>query len=119
MTEHSPLDVYHYEKGYTRLTGTEDWVIVAELGEGGWEWTMFKAFYSPSARRYFWHGGSGCSCNDWSDGVGTSADFEDGDRNALLRAWEEFSKAHSYDFSTEDYLAGVSEIRAFNTKEAK
>jgi hypothetical protein len=113
LTERSPLDVYQYGKGYARLAGTEDWVTVTELGKGGYEWTEFKAFYSPSARRYFWHGDSGCSCNGWDDGFANSSAFEDGYRDALFRSWEEFAKNHSYTFSTTDYLAGVSEIRAF------
>jgi hypothetical protein len=45
--------------------------------------------------------------------VGTSADFEDGDKEALLRAWESFTKDHSYTFSATDYLDGVREIREF------
>jgi hypothetical protein len=100
---------------YSPIPGTEDWAEVALLedGRGDYEWTEFKAFYSPSARRYFWHGDSGCSCNGWSDDVSTPAGFEDGDRAALLRAWESFTKDHSYDFSTEDYLSGVAEIRNF------
>lgn len=97
------------------LLGTEDWVSAAELddGAGGYEWTEFKAFYSPSARRYFWHGDSGCSCNGWGDGVGSASSFEDGDRAALLRAWEAFAKEHQYSIHVNEYLSGVSEIRNF------
>lgn len=98
---------------YQPIPGTEDWVEVADLGEGGYSWTEFKAFYSPSARRYFWHGDSGCSCNGWSDDLSTVADFGDGDLAALLRAWETFTKEHSYAFTTADYLSGVTEIRKF------
>lgn len=108
------LENYDYKSNsYVPMTGTEDWLTVADLGEGGYEWTEFKAFYSPSARRYFWHGDSGCSCNGWSDDLSTSADFEDGDRAALLRAWEAFTKDHSYTFSGDDHVAGVTEIRNF------
>jgi hypothetical protein len=96
------------------LPGTEDWVEVAKLDDqGGYEWTDFNAFYSPAARRYFWHGDSGCSCNSWSDGLGSAADFEDGDRAALLRAWESFAKDRQYTISVSDYLSGVEEIRNF------
>lgn len=100
---------------YSPIPGAEDWVDVAALedGRGDYEWTEFKAFYSPSARRYFWHGDSGCSCNGWGDEVGTAADFEDGDRATLLRAWKAFTEDHSYDFSTDGYLSGVAEIRNF------
>ena len=110
------LKSYDYRTNkHTAMPGTEDWVEVARLGDdgGSYDWTDFNAFYSPSARRYFWHGDSGCSCNGWTDGLGTSADFEDGDKEALLRAWESFAKDHSYTFSATDYLDGVREIREF------
>lgn len=97
------------------IPGTEDWVDVAEMEDGrhDYEWTEFKAFYSPSARRYFWHGDGGCSCNGWSDDVKTVSGFEDGDRAALLRAWKVFTEENSYDFDANDYASGVSEIRNF------
>lgn len=115
MTD-SPLTKFNYDTGKSEpLPGTEDWVRVAALEDGrcDYEWTEFRAFYSPSARRYLWHGDSGCSCNGWGDDVRTPSDFEDGDRAALLRAWETFTKDHSYDFSPADYLVGVSTIKAF------
>lgn len=101
------------------LPGAEDWVEVAEMedGRGDYEWTEFKVFYSPSARRYFWHGDGGCSCNGWGDEIHTASDFEDGDRAALLRAWKVFTEENSYDFSATDYADGVSKIRDF--KESK
>ena len=101
------------------LPGAEDWTEVAEMddGRGDYEWTEFKAFYSPSARRYFWHGDGGCSCNGWGDEIHSLSDFEDGDRAALLRAWKTFTEENSYDFSAADYADGVSKIRNF--KESK
>ncbi len=109
------LETYDYStNSYTAMTGTDDWVEAAALGDGGgYEWTEFKAFYSPSARRYFWHGGSGCSCNSWNTDLTSSADFEDGDRGALLRAWEAFAKDHEYSIPVSVYLPGVSEIHNF------
>jgi hypothetical protein len=110
------LTTYDYKTNeYVPIEGTEDWVEVARLGDdgGSYEWTDFNVFYSPSARRYFWHGDSGCSCNGWGDGLSTAADFEDGDRASLLRAWEEFSKAHSYAINVRECTDGVSEIRKF------
>lgn len=107
------LETYDWKtREYRRIPGTDDWVTVVELGEGGWEWEEFKAFWSPSSRRFFWGGASGCSCSDWSESFDSAADFEDGDRDALLRAWETFAK-NGYFLSDEDRLAGVSEIRAF------
>ena len=112
------LGKYDYNtNSYKRMIGTEDWAEVADLGEGGYSWAEFKAFYSPSARRYFWHGDTGCSCNGWDDDLATSADFQDGDRAALLRAWETFAKENDYDITTPDYFAGVIEINNF--KEAQ
>lgn len=101
----------------TPYSGTEDWVEVATLGDqGGYEWTDFNVFYSPAARRYFWYGASGCSCNSWGDDLSSAADFENGDRAALLRAWETFAK-ESYGISVTDYTDGVTTIHAF--KESK
>jgi len=99
---------------YLPIPGTEGWVEAAKLGDqGGYEWCDFNAFYSPSARRYFWHGDSGCSCNSWGEDLTGPADFQDGDRAALLRAWETFAKEHEYSIRTTDYLAGVVTINNF------
>lgn len=108
------LEQYDYESNkYLPMHGTDDWVLVGELGDGGgYEWTDFNAFYSPSARRYFWHGDSGCSCNSWIDDLSAAADFQDGDRAALLRAWEVFAK-DSYSIDVTEYLNGASTIRDF------
>jgi len=98
---------------HLQIPGTEDWAEVADLGEGGYSWCEFKAFYSTSARRYFWHGGTGCSCNSWSDDIANAADFENGDRAALLRAWETFAKDHEYSIHVSEYIPGVTAIRNF------
>ena len=109
------LNRFDYNKGeYTRRSGTTDWVEVGQLGDGGgYEWTDFNVFYSPTARRYFWHGDSGCSCNSWSDDLGAAADFEDGDRAALLRAWESIAKEHKYSINAADHIDGVNTIQSF------
>lgn len=110
----SELTKFNYETFKEEpLPGTEGWVEVAALddGRGDYEWSDFKAFYSPSARRYFWHGDSGCSCNGWGDDVSSAASFEDGDRPALLRAWETFAKEHF--FNTGVYVSGVATLRNF------
>lgn len=99
---------------YKRMSGTEDWIEVALLGtQGGYDWCDFNAFYSPSARRYFWHGGSGCSCNSWSEDLANAGDFENGDRAALLRAWEAFAKEYSYSIHVTEYTHGVTTIKNF------
>lgn len=109
------LSTYEWNSGeYKRMPGTEDWAEVARLGDqGGYEWCDFNAFYSPSARRYFWHGDAGCSCNSWSEDLGNAADFQNGDRAALLRAWEAFSKDYPYSIHVADYTHGITEIKNF------
>jgi hypothetical protein len=109
------LEKYDYETNqYVPIPGTEDWVEVAKLGDqGGYDWSDFNAFYSPSARRYFWRGDSGCSCNSWIDDIHDAASLENGDRDALLRAWDTFAKEHEYSIPLSVYLPGVSEIRNF------
>ena len=100
---------------YEPIDGAADWVEVATLEDGrmDYEWAEFRAFYSPSARRYFWHGDSGCSCNSWGDEVQGVEDFENGDRASLLRAWETFTEDHSYGFDSNAHLSGVAEIKKF------
>lgn len=92
----------------------EGWIEVGRLGGygGGYEWTDFNAFYSPSARRFFWHGDSGCSCNSWSDDLRSASDFENDSQADLARAWEEFAK-EQYTITTADYIDGVSVIKAY------
>lgn len=113
------LNTYNWSSNtYERIPGTTDWVEVADISEGGYDWTEFRAFYSPSARRYFWHGDSGCSCNSWADGIASAANFEDGDKGALRRAWEFFAKERSYTFGAADYLNGVEQINKFEEPNA-
>lgn len=85
MSELSELSRYNFEANESRrLPGTEDWLEVAKLGDqGGYSWSDFNAYYSPSARRYFWHGDSGCSCNGWGDELGSSEDLQNGGRADL------------------------------------
>ena len=115
MSDYSALDsVWNSAEGkYGRIPGTEDWVTVAELGEGGYDWQEWKLFYSPSQMRYFWHGRSGCSCSNWDDDLSSSIDFENGDRADAIRAWERFTKEHSYSFDVSSYLDGVAKIKGF------
>lgn len=113
---HETLRRYSYDANkYVPLTGTEDWVKVATLhgSEGGYDWADFNAYYSPSARRYFWHGDSGCSCNSWEEGVSSAADFEDGDRDSLIRAWKDFAETHTYNITTTQRQSGADAIRSF------
>lgn len=109
------LNTYNWNSSaYGRIPGTDDWVEVARLGDqGGYDWCDFNVFYSPSARRYFWHGDRGCSCNSWQDDISTAESFQNGDRESLLRAWETFAKDNEYSVHISGYLSGVTEIKNF------
>ena len=109
------LETYEWAgNSYKRMAGTDGWVEVARLGDqGGYDWCDFNAFYSPLTRRYFWHGAAGCSCNSWQDDLESVDDFENGDRAALLRAWEAFAKLHHYTIHVTEYTHGVTTIKNF------
>lgn len=97
-----------YEK--EQLPGTEDWIFAAGVSDGdGYDWCEFNVFWSPSARRYFWYGNRGCSCNSWADGVSSAASFEDGDREAVVRGWERFCEGYWIGDSVRE--RGVAQLR--------
>lgn len=95
------------------VPGADDWVEVYNYcGGESYEWHDLEAFYSPSARQYFWISGGGCSCSYLWEYVETVDDLENGDREALIRA----VKRHiDDDFTTEpgDKAEGVRRIRTF------
>ena len=101
--------------GYRPIPGTEDWYFVTEAGNGGgYDWTTWRAYYSPSARRYFWHGDIGCSSSTWTDDLDSSDDFGNGSRADALNALREFAKDHDeYGISHADALDATAEIRTF------
>lgn len=79
------------------VEGSEDWIAVAHDSESeGYDWRAISFYYSPSARRYFWYSDGGCSCNWHMDGPMALSYFEDGDRDAALRAavrWPSYGNA--------------------------
>lgn len=90
------------------IEGTEDWIAVATESESeGYDWSAISFYYSPSARRYFWFSDSGCSCNWHMDYVDSVGQFEDGDRQAAIKAAKQW-----------DAQLGV-EVRAFNPGRAE
>ena len=98
---------------YEAMEGSEDWQhVVSLVGGGGYDWTELHAFYSPSARRFFWHGATGCSCTYWGSGL-TVGDFEDGDRDALLRSLEAFASGHDWVIDTWDVLDAHRIVRTW------
>ncbi|WP_067201145.1 DUF7574 domain-containing protein [Microbacterium sp. XT11] len=78
---------YDFDKGEdVALPGTEDFVQVGDAYAGGWNWSNFSAYYSPSRDRYYWLDEGGCSCSGPGDSVYSVADFQEGSREELTRA---------------------------------
>lgn len=99
----------YYDRAHAMPT---DWVHVASIDEGGgYDWTEFHAFWSPTDRRYFWAGDAGCSCNAWGDGIHGAGDFENGDRSALTRAIRAF--VNDYSVSATAALDAMVAVRTF------
>ena len=99
---------------YLPIPGTEDWYLVAETDAGGYSWTTWRAYYSPSARRYFWHGDSGCSCSGWADNLHTSSRFESGSREDAARGLHRFAEVYGgYGLSPAHALGADTKIRTF------
>lgn len=73
---------------YEQMPGTEDFVPVLFVDEGGYEWAEFHAWYSPGQRRYFWSGQTGCSCFSYE--VSSLGDLQVGSRDDLLRSIKEW-----------------------------
>lgn len=89
-----------------------DWQHVLSISDGaGYEWSEFYAFYSPTARRFFWSGGSGCSCSGWGDDLKRETDFENGSKADLERAARDFLDDNSYDFTPADGIAAMETLR--------
>lgn len=104
LTEQLPL---HTEGP---LEGTGDWEPAVSLVFGDWEWTEFHAYWSPSARRYFWHYDSGCSCNAWGEDLRTAADFENGDKDGLLRGLRAFAEHYDYTVKAPALLEAMAAV---------
>ena len=117
MTNPSPPRIYmevNGEYGEHAIPGAEDWHLVTELGEGGgYDWTTMRIYYSPSARRYFWHGDSGCSCNSWADSIATIAGFDDGDRAAATRAVRAFAADNEYGVTASGAIDATAAVQTF------
>lgn len=85
------------------------WVHVLTVdGSGTVEWATLHAFYSPTDRRYFWYGNSGCSCDWWGEELGSEADFENGEKADLERAIQRFA-----DTEYGDMLDALADLRRF------
>ncbi|WNN93707.1 hypothetical protein SEA_CALLINALLBARBZ_57 [Arthrobacter phage CallinAllBarbz] len=96
------------------IPGTEDFVEVLSSYGGGYDWCSFNAYYSPSARRYFWYTDAGCSCIGPMEYLDSVGDFRVGSRVDLIRAWNEWAVPTSdYDMTIADKIAGALKIRQF------
>lgn len=107
-------DLLEYTSGREELKNS-DLVTVLSLNLGsGYSWNEFHAFYSPSRRRFFWASAAGCSCNSWSDYVGTLDDFENGltraDVMSALNRWFDEEEA-----SPDIRVRALAEINSFST----
>jgi hypothetical protein len=109
MPEFTTYD--HASGDYKAVPGTEDFVSVVYESTGGYDWSAFGAYYSPSRRRYFWLHDGGCSCNSFGDSVKSVEEFENGDRAALLRAVEEAITVPQRD-AYGDYYTAADRARA-------
>ncbi|QDF14197.1 hypothetical protein SEA_GARDENSTATE_24 [Microbacterium phage GardenState] len=76
----------HSTGSYKAVPGTEDFIEVDVADTGGYSWSAFGVYFSPSARRYFWLSDSGCSCYSYGEYVASIEDFENGSREDALRA---------------------------------
>lgn len=61
-------------------------VEVFAAGEYDYEWAIFTAWVAPSGR-YYWYADSGCSCTGYGEHFTSAADFSDGARITLERAF--------------------------------
>lgn len=104
------------ELNWRGIKGTEDFVPVVSVGDGGgYDWNVLEAWWSPSLRKFFWLSDSGCSCNALGDSVTSVGDFEAGDRDALtsaVRAWHDAAYSPT---TPSEKLADLASVKTFIT----
>ena len=89
----------------TEIPGTSDFRTVIEAtAYESYEWAEFHAWYSPSARQFFWSGQSGCSCNMFEIPA-TIDGMENGSKQDMINALRSFMQEHDYYYSLEKALA--------------
>lgn len=77
---------------------------------GDYDWAEFRAWKAPTGR-FFWFGDSGCSCYGYGDGFTAAADFSDGDREALERAFRAWAGDNSGYSTAQEVIDGVEQLR--------
>lgn len=109
-------DVFDWRWAPEQLESVADWVPVVTMDDGGgYDWRTFHGWYSPTARRYFWGSGAGCSCNDFTEDFRSVGDFENGDRPALMAALRRFAE-ESYGFRPTALVDALTATNAFNPR---
>ena len=89
----------------TEVPGTSDFRTVIEAtAYESYEWAEFHAWYSPSARQFFWSGQSGCSRNMF-EVPHTIDDMENGSKQDMINALRSFMQERDYYYSLEKALA--------------
>lgn len=95
-----------------------DWVEVVDIDMGGgYDWSEFHAWYSPSTRQYYWGSGSGCSCDSFGDDFNKVGDFSNGpDRASVMKAITDWGTA--YDRMTATQLVDATrKVNAFDPRD--
>lgn len=90
-----------------------DWMHVTSIESGCYDWCALHAFWSPSARRYFWLDASGCSCNSWGDYLSSEADFSNGSKSDLMAAIRSFADEYDYSVSAVQTIDAATEVSRF------
>lgn len=85
-------------------------VEVFEAGEYGYDWSIFKAWRAPTGR-FYWFADIGCSCYSYGDGFNSAADFGDGDRDALERAFRAWSVDNRSYCTEHQVIEGLEKLR--------
>lgn len=107
------------------LEGTEDWEnVISYQSTSGYSWSEFRAYYSPSARKFFWKNRQGCSCNSWVTGIKSVSDMCVGDSHQLLAEIKSLidpikitnEEEEAYD---EFYLSGLNNYNGYAFEDAQ
>lgn len=84
-------------------------VEVFAAGEYDYGWTEFKAWVAPSGR-YYWYEDAGCSCFGYGENFTSAADFSDGARTTLERAFRAWRQSNS-NRPIEGVIEGMEKLR--------
>lgn len=77
--------------------------------DGGFEWESFGAWRDD--HRFYWFSDQGCSCYVPGEDIRALADMENGDANALVRAYKAWASETCF-LSGNDKMEAEAQIRA-------